>query len=968
LLLSSVSGFSNVLLCLLCIEQEKIVAELNARKEAWQAEQESVHQLELQSLQAELEIERDKHSSEVHDLEQKHEEELVVLRNKHELELADVDRQRRSDVAEVKAELEQKFVDQDTELRHELNSVTSSNARLYTEVNDLTVSRSQLVADYELHIAELTQKLDLKCQQHDQEVSKLESRHEREVDSLKADLESVHADYGSVKAELADRYSHQIDLSNLCTKCHGQLTHLAVQVGRLRGEVADVLRRSAVDLRNDVAVVEREMLRLSKYHSSSVSKLNSWYGEEVAYCKDQLYTVQQEHEQTLLQMTTDHQAEVGRIRQEVEESLETRHRSIVADLTDHYVTEVNQLKREIDQLREKCNSLSADVVRYQNELKQSGNDRELERERHHVELKALNEHRDKELSEFQEQKDCEHELSVNSLERKHANEMSEVKASHRGKVDELMEEIERLRFDYGQTVAGIHKEKQEDIMALEDTVKSLKIQNENVLLELEFKVEAVDHLQNQLNILGQEHSRVLQEIEQNADKTGHLQAELEKLQSEKDQMLKEHGEQCDHLQNELSIVSQEHSRVLEEIELNSKELQEWKQLADKLTADNDALVEKNAEETGNLQAELEKLQSAKDQMLREHAEQREEEVARLQAETDAVRNTAEEEVGCLKDAVMSLEKQLSEAKYNQMHQTEQFTAQHIEEKESRQDLATSSSEDMSNMDSNRIKLINTFLNMDIKDRTEIMEQQRLELQGKASELLKLQAAKEAVDGELSAAENQLKEVCAKKEQMENKCTVLSEQCNSLESELDKFGAENEQLKLQLEQEKLNAAEQCKQLESLDSELDQYRDEGDQLRMQVEDTLKSFASLETQLQSVTDQLLAVEQEKQKIVEQKNSIELDLEQEKQIAVEQCKKMESLESKRDKYQDENDRLRLQVEDMLKSSVSLETELQSVTNQLLAAEQENQKLVEQKNSIELDLYNTKELASSLQEQLAVH
>ena len=835
------------------------MAELNAGKEAWQAEHDSVHQLELQSLQAELELEREKHSSAIRDLERTYDEELAAVRKSlehdHEVALTELNQQRRSDVAETKANLEQRLADREMELLDELHSVNSDAAHLRAEVGDLTLSKSKAASDYELHIAALKQKLDLKSEQHDQEMSEIESKHQREIDAVTADLELLQVNHEKVRAELGDRHSREVEmfgvaqqskLSSLSTKFYGEVTHLADRVGWLRGEVADVLRRSAVDLKNDATVIERELQQLDRLHSSSMSQLSTKYSEDVAYYKDQLHAVQREHERSVSQLATDHQAETSRLRQHIEKSLTTQHQSVVADITARHMTEMSQLQSEIDRLREKCDSLTLEVTHCQHDVKQRDDDIAHMKESHSVELQALNERRDRELSEFREQKDGELMQSVNSLQTKHADEMSEAEAGHGTRVNELMEQVEKLRFDYGQTVADVHREKQQEMSALEETVVTVQKQNENVSVQLEFKSEEITHLQDQLNVLGQEHSRVLQEIER-----------------------------------------------------SSNELLEWKQLA----ADNSALVEKNAEETEDLRAQLEILQTEKDHMLKEHTSQHEEEVTRLQMQIDAV-TKAHEEIGHLKDATKSLEQQFSEAESSHLLQMEQLKQQHNEEKvtlecdisflqENVNELKDALAEkETIRMDVNLLTEANVLLQSESEDLRVLLEQQTLKLQEETSIQLKLQTAKEAVDEKLSVAENQLREITDEKVRLENECTVLSDKCKNLEMQVEELQSISEEIEkqfLQRGEEKRVVKNQlvsgllpeavegkrqvCRRVQDLIEEnnmlLSQNSDLDDKntlLQNQWSSLKQEHESLVSQLESVECQLNSLRQDNESVVEE------------------------------------------------------------------------------------------------------
>ena len=746
-----------------------MLAELNAEKEAWQAERDSMHQLELHSLEMELEMQRDSHSTAVCNLEQKYADDLAAVKKSLEQDrksaLTELEQQRMSNISEVKASLEQRLATREMELSDELHSAVSDAARLRAEVSDLTLSKSKSVSDYELHIAALKQKLDLQSQQHAQELSEAESKHQRAIDDLKASLEFLQVSNDKVQEELADRHSHevemfgmaqQIKLNLLSTTVYGEVTKLVDRVGLLRGEVADMLRRSEVDLKNDVTVIEREMQRLQQIHSLSMSQASSKYREEIAYCKDQLHSVQQEHAQSMLQAAADHQEEMSRLRQQIEESLTTQHRSVVSDLTERHMTEVNHLQTEIGRLREKCDMLSLEVADYQSELKQHENDIALLKESHGAHLQAMNERHMQELSEIQEWKDRELTQSVNSLETKHANEMSEAEESHRARVNKLMEQVEQLHRDYKQNVTDIHEEKKGEISSLEETVITLQKQNENVSLQLEFKNEEVMHLQDQLNVLGQEHSQMLQEIE--------------------------HG---------------------------SHELLEWKQLADKLKADYSALVEKTGEETDSLHTQLEIVQSENDRMVKEHASKHEEEVTRFQTQIDSVMKATEEEVSQLKDSMYSLEEHLSEAASSHLLEIEQLKQQHGEEKVAlegsvsllqdkvRKLKAALAEKESSAVDVNLLKEANMLLRSETEHLRELSEGQSSKLQEEASEHLKLQTAKEEVDEKLSVVERQLQEIIYEKEQLEKRCRELEAQAVDLQS----ISTEIEKLFLQRDQSK-----------------------------------------------------------------------------------------------------------------------------------------------------------------------
>ena len=773
-------------LYLLLSEKDRVIAEANAGKEAWQAERDSIHQLELQSVQMEREMEREKHFSAVRDLEQKHADDLAAVRKSleqsHEAELVELDRRRRSDVAEVRAELEQRLAGRETELGDELHSVASDAARLRAEVNDLTLSKSKVSAEYERHIDVLKRKLDSDSQQLGREMSELECERRRQIESLESDLEFLRSDHEKMSAELTDSLSQQNRLNSLRTKFRGDLTHLAGCIGRLRREVADVLRRSAVDLKNDATAIEREMQRLRKLHSSTVAELIGRYGEEIAYCKDQLHAEHREHEQ----MVTDHEAEMSRLRRHVEESLTTQHGSVVTDLTERHTTEVNQLRTEINRLREKCDSLSIEISHYQHELKRHADDVELLEKNHRAELQALNKRRDEELSEFQGQKDDELVQSVNSLEAKHADEMSKAEASYGARIDSLTEELAKLRFDSEQTVADVNEEKENEIVGLNEMIASLQKQNESVSLQLEFKAEEIMHLQDQLNLLGQEHGQVLQEIEQ-----------------------------------------------------ARQELEQWKQQAAKLEIDNATLVEQNAKLTEDFRVQVEMLQSEKDRLLEDHAHKRDEEFTRFQSEIDAV-TKASEEMHHLKDAI---KEQLSEATANHLLQIEQLKQQHYEEKialekhisslqENVQELKIALAEKESSVRHlNQLNETNILLRSETADLREHIEQLSLKLEEEASEAVKLQMAKGAVDERLSEVENQLQEITDEKERLVDQCRQLEAQIEELRSSssdierqfLDRAGetwAVESQQKKQVSQRVQDLIEENKTLLSQNSDLDE----------------------------------------------------------------------------------------------------------------------------------------------------
>jgi len=69
---------------------------------------------------------------------------------------------------------------------------------------------------------------------------------------------------------------------------------------------------------------------------------------------------------------------------------------------------------------------------------------------------------------------------VNSLQAKHAVEMSKAEARHKAKVDALMEEVEKLRLDNERTAADIHEAKEKEVAGLQDAVTALQKQNETV--------------------------------------------------------------------------------------------------------------------------------------------------------------------------------------------------------------------------------------------------------------------------------------------------------------------------------------------------------------------------------------------------------------------------------------------------------------------------------------------------------
>ena len=713
---------------MLLLERDRILAELQAGKEAWQAERESIHRLKIESLQTELEMESETHTSVVHDLERKFEEELAAVRKSLQYDrdaaVTELEQQRRSDITAVKTKMERQMADREMELSDELQSLVNEVTRLRAEGNDLTLAKSKAALEYELHIAALKQKLDLTAQQHDREMSEVGCKYRREIDAVKSDREKM-------EAELADRHSNEVSaqqskLNSLGRKFHGQVTNLADRVGRLRGEVANVLSRSAVDLKNDLTVIDRQMQQLARLHSSSMSQLSSRHTEEIAYYKDQVHALRQELEQT----AADNEEEMSRIRQCVEESVTAQHQSVVADLTEHHMTEINQLQMEIDRLREKCNSLSSEVTHYRNELKQRDDD-----------IESLN----KKLSKSQERMD-----HFNSVETGDVNKMSETEAGQKARVDELLEQIETLRVDYEQAVADVDSKSQK-IYALEEAAASLQKQSEDVSIQLEFKTEETAHLHDQLNKLGHEHSKVLQEIE--------------------------HG---------------------------SQELLKWKQLADKLKADNVALLEKTAEETRNLQARAETLQSEKDRTLKEH----EKEVAKFQTEVVATRKASEEETEHVKKNMKCLEEQFTEAVSNQLLEMEQLKQQHYGEKvtlegkiSSLQEYINELKHDLAERESCRVDLhllteAHILLRSEAEDLRERLEQQSLKLEEETGEHAKLQMAKDATDEKLSAIESKLQETTDEKEQLETQCGVLSGQCDQQNVQIEELQSTIEHIRQQ----------------------------------------------------------------------------------------------------------------------------------------------------------------------------
>ena len=810
------------------LEKDRILAEVNVDKEAWQTERESVHQLELQAMQMELEMEREKHFAAVRELEQKHGEVLAdarkSLEQSHETEVVELERQWRSDVAEVRAELERKLASRETELTDELHSVASDAAHLRSEVSDLTLSKSKAAAENERHIDALKQQLDLMCKQHEREMSEVTSEHRHEIEALEADLEFLRSDRGKMNAELVESLSRQGELNSLCAKFHGEVSHLAGWVVRLRGEVLDALKRSAVDLRNDVTVVEREMQQLKKLHSLSLSKLSGQYDEEIAYWKDLLHTVQQEREQ----MVTDHEAEMSRLRLQIEESLTTQHHSAVADLATRHSTEVNQLQREIDRHREKCDVLSTEVARYQQELKQRGDEIELLKESHRAELWALNEQRE-ELSELQQQKNHELMQSVSSLEAKHADEVSMAEASHKARIDSLMEEVEKLHLDSEQSLAVIREEKQKEIETLRDVVASLQKQNETLSPELEFKAEQIAHLHDQLNILGHEHSQAVQEIE------------------------------C-----------------------SKQQLEDWKQLAGKLEAENATLVQKNTELSESIGVQVETLQSEKDRMLEERASKHEQEIAQLQTEIDAA-TKASEEVDRLKDTLKSVEEQLAEATSGHLHEMEQLQQQHHEEKVALEEHASSLRENLHELksalaekesciqDLNQMNETNTLLHSEIAHLRELLERLNIKSQEEASEKVKLQMAKEAADVKLSEVENQLQEITNEREQLVNRCGLLETHIKELQS----ASGDIEQQLLEWDEEKLavdgqvgkqvsqrvqDLIEEKKRLLSQNSDLDERNS---LLQNQLSDLNQEHESMINELELVKLQMTTVRQDSESV---------------------------------------------------------------------------------------------------------
>ena len=901
------------------------MAELNGSKEAWQAERDSIHQLELQSLLTELELEREKHSSAAYDLERKFEEKLAAVKKQleqdREAELAELDQQRQTDIAEIKATMEQQLADREMELSDELHSITSDAANLRREVGDLTLSKSKAASEYELHIAALKQKLDLKSQQHDQEVSDLQSKHWHEVDALKANLGTLQIEHEKAQISLAERHSHEIEmvgnseqsrLNSVCTKFHGQVTHLSDRVGWLRGEVADVLRRSAVDLKNDVTVIEREMQQLHRLHSSSVSQLSSKYDDDVNHYKKQVHALQQEQQQ----MAADHQVEMSRLRQHIEQSLTTQHQSVVADLTDRHTAEMNRLQLEVDRLREKCSSLSSEVIHYQHELKRRGDDIALLKERHSSELQALNEQHDRELTDLEKQKDGELLQSNASLERKHADDISSAEASHKEREAELMEQIEKLRFDYGQTVSDVNEEKQKEISALEEEVVALQKKNESVSVQLEFKTEEIAHLQGQLDVLGQEHSRILQEVES-----------------------------------------------------SSNELLKWQQLADKLKADNTALLEKSAEEVDNLQAEVKMLQSAKGCMMEEHARHHEEEVARYRMEIDAAVKAHAGEVSCLNNNMKSLEEQLSQATSNHRLQVEELKQNHHEEKVTLENSISSLQDDVqelkaalteketSSVDLQLLNEANTLLRSETKDLREHLDQNRLKLQEEAGERVKLQAVKDALDEELSVAENQLQVITDEKERLENQCAVLTDKCKELEAEIEELqstGREIEKCFLWRDKEK-----QLTNSQMFSSQSPEVAEEKPMVQ-HVQDLIQENTLLLSQNSDLNDnnnllqnQWSSLKHEHEFVVDELNSVRRDkdsLNEELQLGKEQSAALAiELEGLRKELQE------------TKELESLRKELQETKEQVQSKVEQEMVLKSRLQTMEGELEETKQRCSSL-------
>ena len=917
---------------MLLLERDRILAELQAGKEAWQAERESIHRLKIESLQTELEMESETHTSVVHDLERKFEEELAAVRKSLQYDrdaaVTELEQQRRSDITAVKTKMERQMADREMELSDELQSLVNEVTRLRAEGNDLTLAKSKAALEYELHIAALKQKLDLTAQQHDREMSEVGCKYRREIDAVKSDREKM-------EAELADRHSNEVSaqqskLNSLGRKFHGQVTNLADRVGRLRGEVANVLSRSAVDLKNDLTVIDRQMQQLARLHSSSMSQLSSRHTEEIGYYKDQVHALRQELEQT----AADNEEEMSRIRQCVEESVTAQHQSVVADLTEHHMTEINQLQMEIDRLREKCNSLSSEVTHYRNELKQRDDD-----------IESLN----KKLSKSQERMD-----HFNSVETGDVNKMSETEAGQKARVDELLEQIETLRVDYEQAVADVDSKSQK-IYALEEAAASLQKQSEDVSIQLEFKTEETAHLHDQLNKLGHEHSKVLQEIE--------------------------HG---------------------------SQELLKWKQLADKLKADNVALLEKTAEETRNLQARAETLQSEKDRTLKEH----EKEVAKFQTEVVATRKASEEETEHVKKNMKCLEEQFTEAVSNQLLEMEQLKQQHYGEKvtlegkiSSLQEYINELKHDLAERESCRVDLhllteAHILLRSEAEDLRERLEQQSLKLEEETGEHAKLQMAKDATDEKLSAIESKLHETTDEKEQLETQCGVLSGQCDQQNVQIEELQSTIEHIRQQflqrdgekqmIDNQRRETAEEKREMaeEKQVSQLVQDLIEENEMLLSQNSDLgnknillenkwlllkQEHESVLTELESMKVHLNSVQQDSKSAVEELQLVKMKVEAEKEdrqqleATLESVKgSSNSLKSELEKSRAESEQLKRQLQELSVRSASPETtKLQLVTDQVSAAEQEKQTVTEQTNSAELHLTSTKNSVSSLQSQL---